>query len=50
MDSLLKEMGALVVAFEVLEHGQKAPVGWFKSTGHIVWDVKMDFKIGRAHV
>jgi hypothetical protein len=43
MDSLSKEMGALVVAFEMLEHGQKAPVGWFKSTGHIVWDVKMDF-------
>jgi hypothetical protein len=35
-------MGALVVAFKMLEHGQRAPVGWFKSTGHIVWDVKMD--------
>ncbi len=40
---LLKEMGALVVAFEMLEHGKKGPAGWFKSTGHIVWDVKMDF-------
>jgi hypothetical protein len=43
MDSLSKEMNALVVAFELLEHGKKAPPGWFKATGHIVWDVKMDF-------
>jgi hypothetical protein len=43
MEALSKEMGALVVAFEMLEHGQKAPAGWFKSTGHIIWDVKMDF-------
>jgi hypothetical protein len=43
MDALLKEMGALVVAFEMLEHGKKGPAGWFKSTGHIVWDVNMDF-------
>ena len=43
MEALSNEMGALVVAFEMLEHGQKAPVGWFKSTGHIIWDVKMDF-------
>ena len=43
MDALNKEMGALIVAFEMLEHGQKAPPGWFKATGHIVWDVKMDF-------
>ena len=31
------------VAFEVLEAGEKAPVGWKKATGHLVWDVKMDF-------
>jgi hypothetical protein len=43
MDALSKEMGALVIAFEMLEHGHKAPVGWYKATGHIVWDVKMDF-------
>jgi hypothetical protein len=36
MDALCKEMGALVVAFEMLEHGQNAPVGWFKATGHII--------------
>ena len=32
-----------MVAFEMSEHGQKAPPGWYKYTGHIVWDVKMDF-------
>ncbi len=29
VDALSKEMGALVIAFEMLEHGHKAPVGWF---------------------
>ena len=32
-----------MIAFEILEPGQKAPPGWFKATGHIVFDVKMDF-------
>ena len=31
------------VAFEVLEEEMKAPIGWSKVTGHLVWDVKMDF-------
>ena len=31
------------VAFEVLPEGQKTPVGWSKVTGHLIWDVKMDF-------
>jgi hypothetical protein len=26
-----------------LEENQKAPIGWRKVTGHLVWDVKMDF-------
>jgi len=30
-------------AFEYLELGEKAPPGWFKALGHIVFDVKMDF-------
>ena len=42
MDSLAKEMGNLVIAFEILEPGQKPP-GWYKATGHIIFDVKMDF-------
>jgi hypothetical protein len=31
------------VAFEVLEDGRVAPAGFTKVTGHLVWDVKMDF-------
>jgi hypothetical protein len=31
------------VAFEVLEEDMKAPVGWSEVTGHLTWDVKMDF-------
>ena len=33
----------MMIAFEILEPGQKAPPGWFKATGHIIFDVKMDF-------
>ena len=43
MDALGKEMGNLNIAFEFLEHGQKAPPGWFRASGHIIFDVKMDF-------
>ncbi len=32
-----------MIAFEILEPGQKAPPGWFKVTGHIIIDVKMGF-------
>jgi hypothetical protein len=42
-EALKKEMTNVGVAFEVLEAGEKAPVGWKKATGHLVWDVKMDF-------
>jgi hypothetical protein len=31
------------VAFEVLPEGKDAPPGWNNVTGHLVWDVKMDF-------
>ena len=36
-------MKALNIAFEFKEIGEKAPPGWFKASGHIVFDVKMDF-------
>jgi hypothetical protein len=42
-DALTKEMTKARVAFEVLEEEMKAPIGWSKVTGHLVWDVKMDF-------
>ena len=31
------------IAFEVLDEGKSAPPGWKKVTGHLIWDVKMDF-------
>ena len=43
MKVLAKEMFNVGVAFKILEHGQKAPHGWHLVTGHLVWDVKMDF-------
>ena len=43
MDALAKEMFNVGVAFEILEHGRKAPDGWHQVMGHLVWDVKMDF-------
>jgi hypothetical protein len=42
-EALPKEMTEVGAAFEVLEESMKAPVGWSKVTGHLVWDVKMDF-------
>ena len=38
-----KEMGNIVVAFDILGPGEKPPPGWTKSSGHLVFDVKMDF-------
>jgi hypothetical protein len=31
------------VAFEVLEDDKSAPQGWAKASGHIIWDLKIDF-------
>jgi hypothetical protein len=42
-DALAKEMTEIGIAFEVLDTGILAPKGWHKVTGHLVWDVKMDF-------
>ncbi len=42
-DALSKEMGNVCVAFEILGPGMKAPSGWHKASGHLVFDVKMDF-------
>ena len=43
MDVLAKEMFNVGIVFEVLEEKQSAPLGWSKVTGHLRWDVKMDF-------
>ena len=42
-DALAKEMYNVGVAFKILDEREQAPNGWKKVTGHLVWDVKMDF-------
>ncbi len=42
-DALFKEMGNVCVAFEIFGPGMKAPPGWHKASGHLVFDMKMDF-------
>jgi hypothetical protein len=42
-DAIGKEMLNVGIAFEVLEAAKATPVGWSKVTGHMVFDVKMDF-------
>ena len=42
-DALVKEMKNVGVAFEVLPEGSKATAGWKPVTGHLVWDIKIDF-------
>jgi hypothetical protein len=43
IDALKLEMQNVGVAFEVHEDGKSAPQGWTKASGHIIWDLKMDF-------
>ena len=43
MKALAKGMYDVGVAFEILSPGQFPPKCWHKVTGHLVWDVKMDF-------
>ena len=42
-DAVALEMVNVGVAFEVLEEQRFVPIGWRKVTGHIIFDVKMDF-------
>ena len=42
-EALDKEMHNLSVSFEILPTGVSVPVGWKKSSGHLIWYVKMDF-------
>ena len=44
MDALRKEMGNVGIAFKIQPAGVKAPPGWTKASGHIIWDVKMSFE------
>ena len=40
--SISKEMSNVFVGLNILEHGNHVPVVWTKSSGHTVFDVKMD--------
>ena len=42
-DSIVLEMRNNGVAFEILEEANQAPPGWHKVTGHLVFDVKINF-------
>jgi hypothetical protein len=48
MDALKLEMHNVGDAFEVLEDGKRVPQGWTKASGHIIWDLKMDFTTRKA--
>ena len=42
-DALDKEMYNISVAFEILENGKRASAGRKKTSGYLIWDLKMDF-------
>ena len=45
VDAINKEMLNVGIAFEVLRTVEREPPGWNKVTGHLVFDVKIDFKV-----
>ena len=40
---LKKEMANVVMAFKILEDDERTPVGHKKLSGHLIFNVKMDF-------
>ena len=42
-DAILKEMKNVGITFTILDLGKKSPPGWTKASGHLVFDVKIDF-------
>ena len=42
-DAINKEMYNVGVAFNIMEDDEALPVGYTKTTGHMIFDVKMDF-------
>jgi len=43
-DAIAKEMFQVGVAFEIVPKGKQAPPGWYKVTGHLIFDVKMSLQ------
>ena len=42
-EALEKDMHNVSIAFEIIPTGATVPVGWKKSSGHLIWYVNMDF-------
>ena len=42
-EAIAKEMYNVSIAFKILEDNENLPVGYSKTSGHLVFDVKMDF-------
>ena len=42
-DAIFKEMNNVGIAFTILDLVKKAPPGWTKASGHLLFDFKMDF-------
>lgn len=42
-NAIRKEMTNVGIAFEILPEGKHQPPGWSKVSGHIIFDVKMDY-------
>ena len=42
MNALDKEIFNVSISFDIQDHSVAAPVGWKKTSGNLVWDVKMD--------
>ena len=42
-DAIVKEMKNVGITITILDLGKKALPGWTKASGHLVFDVKMDF-------
>jgi hypothetical protein len=42
-NSMVREMTNVGVAFEILPNGEQPPPGWIQVSGHIIFDVKMDY-------
>ena len=43
-DLMAKEMSNVSVAFKILEDNEYLPVGYTESSGHLIFDVKMNFE------
>ena len=43
MDAITKETTNVGIAFTILNEGKKDPPGWTEASGHLVFDIKMDF-------